>query len=153
MTTLKIKLKTLLDNLTECEKNKIIIPEDVGLLFDEAEKYFKLINELSEYKIKLEALLTKLRKVKENDIILPENLEIVSMAKDVLQKYIDTDKKIETVFDLFEDIKVIEEKISNNSVSLVKVEAEKRELEEQLEECPECGAALTEESKKTLLGR
>lgn len=149
----KIKLKTLLDNLAECEKNQICIPEDVSLLFDKAEKYFKLINELSEYKSKLEVLLIKLKKVKENDIILPENLEIVSTAKDILQKYIDTDKKIETIFDLFEDIKAIEKKINNSSTSLVKVEAEKRELEEQLEECPECGMTLTEESKKTLLGR
>jgi exonuclease SbcC len=149
----KNKLRTLLDNLMECEKNQIHIPEDVNLLFDKAEKYSKLMVELSKHKVKLEDLLIKIKELEASDIILPENLEVVSTAKDTLQKYIDTEKKIETIFDLFEDIKEVESKISNSSASSVKVEAEKRELEEQLEECPECGTTLTEESKKTLLGR
>lgn len=149
----KLKLEDLINKIKEYEVNRIIIPKDVDLLFNKFEKYSKARAEVLERKFKLEALLNELKALG-SGISLPDNvLKIVSTAEDILEKYDDTYKKIEIIFDLLEDIKNIESKISGSSIALDELKKEKEQLEEQLEICPTCGETLSEDSKKTLLGR
>lgn len=149
---LKDKLKTLSSKIKEHEANRISIPNNVDSLFEKFEEYSNLVTELSERKFKLGILVQDIKEM-EDDITLPEDLTILSTAEDILEKYDTSYKKIEIMFDLFDSIENIESTISDSLVSLNMLEKEKAQLEEQLEICPSCGEILSEDSKKTLLGR
>ena len=88
-----------------------------------------------------------------NKVVLPDLKKTISTAESFIVKYNSTYAVIEKIMDLQSDIANVRLKIKTGSTSLQNIETAKKELEKQLEICPECGTALSEESRKKLLER
>lgn len=154
ITTLSPRLSTLIalvDEIKEFEACKIVLPDGVDKLFEEVDSGWASIVILSSHIRVITNLIDEIQKIEVGRIVLPEDLEILSIGKDVSEKYITTCKKMEVLLEVLKGICLVESKISGNATQLELLRNEEKQLMEELSTCPECGTELTKESKAVLL--
>jgi len=148
-----VQIESIVDALKALERNRIVLPDNLDQLFEDVEERIKIGVGISERMGNLRILVDKIRELEAGRIILPKDLEILSIVESVIEKYIDTNAKIETLCALLEEICIVTLKIENGDTRLARLECEEKELVEKLDICPHCGVELTEELKRVLLER
>jgi len=145
------KLKILIDKIKEVMLDRVTLPDNLDQIFSEIEKHSRSMIEVSKRISKLSTLLNKIKQIELSKVNLPGDLEILSSGKLTSEEYDKVYKKIDLIVGLLEQIYDIQSKISNNNCQLKQLGYEEKQLMEELDTCPSCGAELTDESKKCLL--
>ncbi len=146
------KLKNIVDAIRDLDAHQIVIPENIDGTLEQANQHVESITKTSEKLERLRNLVSELKVAEATKIHLPDDLSILPKSKEVIERYNDTTKKVETLMELSEDIRDINDGIENLGKLISEEMEEKKKLESQLTSCPHCGSKLTENTKKTLLG-